>query len=109
MRRNKIADQVAQLRKQGYKVKIEHFRLTKLGMMPVRKLREMNEALTRQQTERVAVMPNGGKVRAEITKPDQTVIVGESECSLLDNFNTTTGTCIALGRAVAALAIPPGS
>jgi hypothetical protein len=71
---------IKQLRQQGYKVKVLHFR----------HLRNTNEFEAR-----------GGSATIELTTPDKTkTVIGKSVCSIEDNYNRKVGANIALGRAL---------
>ena len=58
---------VEQLRQSGYKVRVHHTRLRDLVTGDI--------------------SPRGGSTRVEITSPEGETFVGESQCSLKDNFN----------------------
>lgn len=70
-------DEVERLRKDGYKVRVKHYRLMNLDGIKAR----------------------GGKTVVEVTAPDGTNFVGMSRCSRNENFNKRLGVRIALGRA----------
>jgi hypothetical protein len=70
---------IQQLRKEGYKVRVMHGRITgKSG----------------------AISPRGGTTVIELTTPQGTTVIAKAECSYKDNFNRRVGNQIALGRAI---------
>ena len=74
------------LRKQGYKVKVMHFRNRKI-IQRISGPEEVIDAL-------------GGRTLIQLTNPEKTITVcGEAICSLEDGFNHRIGNQIALGRA----------
>lgn len=77
---------VEQLRKQGYKVRVKHFR------------RHHFEIKVGGQKQ--VVDPRGGRTVVEITSPSGLNAVGESFCCPIDNFDRKLGLKIALGRAI---------
>lgn len=82
---------VAELRKQGYTVKVSHKRNTQL------KSGASRSAPTPHDFE---VSPRGGITKVEIVAPDQRLFIGEARCSDLDNYNKSIGRNIAIGRAL---------
>ena len=68
---------IEQLRKNGYKVRVKHFR------------RHSPSPETK-----------GGKTVVEVRTPDGKEIKGEAICSPEDNYNKKIGVRIALGRAL---------
>ena len=71
---------IKQLRQQGYKVRVLHFRY----------LRDAESFEAR-----------GGTTCIELTTPDKAqTVVGKSVCSTEDNFDKKIGNAIALGRAL---------
>ena len=71
---------IKQLRQQGYKVKVLHFR----------HLQTLTDFHAR-----------GGSTTIELTTPDKTkMVIGKSVCSLGDNYNRKVGATIAIGRAL---------
>lgn len=79
---------VAELRKQGYKVKVIH----------ERKLIHHSAIAG----EKVEVCPTGGRTIVHVTPPihDDMIISGVAECSKNDAYNRKLGVKIALGRAL---------
>ena len=78
---------IKDLRQKGYKVRVIHTRLHKT----VQKI--MGEALE--------ISARGGSTIIEVTTPDKKRnVIGESVCSVEDNFNRKVGNAIALGRAL---------
>lgn len=70
---------VEQLRRNGYKVRVKHFR------------RENSDGINSR----------GGKTVVEVTTPCGSTLVGMSRCNRKENFNKRLGVRIALGRAFA--------
>lgn len=68
---------VEELRKDGYKVRVKHFR----------------------RTNSEGINSRGGKTVVEVTTPEGVTLVGISRCSRKENFNKRLGVRIALGRA----------
>lgn len=82
---------IHQLRKQGYKVRVHHQRET----LDVLTLTGINKFLSAR----------GGSTTIELTTPDGKTAIGESRCSLQDNFCRRTGSKLALERAFQKLEI----
>jgi hypothetical protein len=76
---------IHQLRKEGYKVKVYHYRDT-IDVMTFSGIQKFLNA-------------RGGSTRIEITTPEGKTLVGESKCSKKENFCRRTGNQIAIGRA----------
>lgn len=87
---------VANLRKQGFKVRVNHFRNI------------VSDSTKEVETEVPAhmilpddeILPHGGKTEVLITTPDGKDMVGESMCHENDHFNKKLGVTIAIGRAM---------
>ena len=77
---------IHQLRKQGYKIRVIHFRLP--GPQPIQKLRE----------SKTPPESKGGITRIELTTPDGKDYQAEAKCSKQDSFNRRIGNQICLGR-----------
>lgn len=73
----KSFDDVERLRKDGYKVRVKHYR----------------------RVNSDGVISRGGKTLVEVTTPEGLNLVGMSRCSRKENFNKRLGVRIALGRA----------
>lgn len=80
---------IAQLRREGYKVRVLHNR-------PIQYIQKIDGGVK-------VFSPKGGKTIIEITTPDGRDVVGESMCSNKDSWNRKFGNQIALGRAIAKL------
>lgn len=74
-------NEVENLRKGGYKVRVMHHRLTNLEGIKAR----------------------GGRTVVEVTTPEGITLVGMARCSRNENFNKRLGVRIALGRAFASV------
>ena len=86
---------VHELRKQGYKVRIKHFR----------KYYNIKDQKTRGEYERdtiykysAYVLAKGGETRVELTSPNGQEFVGIAKCSKKENYNRRKGVTIAFGR-----------
>lgn len=82
---------VEQLRKEGYKIRVEHFRPCKYSGDLVRYSRRVKD---------IDVQPNGGETTVTVTTPDGRDYVGGSKCHYNDVFNYGRAVTIALGRAL---------
>lgn len=92
-------NQIEALKKQGYKIKITHYRYTTDGRMrPRRRIDEINKS--KYAHIPLVIEPCGGTVEAEVETSEGIRVVGRSYCSLLDNFNRKIGTKMAFGRAM---------
>jgi len=85
---------IKQLRREGWKVKVNHYRFVKEKesniMWAPYKVRELG----------LTFDPRGGSTIIEIESPDGRTSHGASLCSRNDNFNRRIGVRIALGRAL---------
>lgn len=110
MKTNPTAKKMTELRAQGHKIKVTHFRVTDRGIMTTREIDEekaldkanrdapMSEKQLMQNLP--VISPCGGRVTVEIETPEGLNIHALSECSMLDNFKRKIGTAIAFGRAL---------
>lgn len=81
---------VENLRKAGFKVRVSHSRYhVYTGDLHYRKFFETNPYL---------ISPKGGTTTVEITSKDNKNYIGKSKCSKKDSFNRKLGLNIALGR-----------
>lgn len=96
-----------ELRKQNYKIKVTHFRVTQHGIFSRREIDETNDASalasqTLKPTDPTpifhAISPCGGRVEVEI-EYDGLHSQGVSVTSRKDNFKRKIGTAMAYGRA----------
>lgn len=88
---------VAELRKQGYKIQVHHWRYDtwdKGAMYPSCMYRETHEH----------PVEKGGLTEITVTTPTGETGFGVAECSRKDRFNRKIGVAIALGRAMKNLA-----
>lgn len=76
---------VHELRQDGCKVRVRHYRTSKL----------INE-----HHSKVKANEKGGRTTVDVTFPDGTEVSGEALCSDQDNYNKKLGVRIALGRAL---------
>lgn len=81
---------VEQLRKDGYKVRVEHFRPDANTGKPVRYSRRIKDK---------DVAPTGGFTNVTITSPDGKDFEGSSYCHNNDVFNYGLAVTISIGRA----------
>lgn len=98
---------VESLRKQGYKVRVTHYRQYYLtGFNPLELCTvDYCDYLSRKEAEEEGlkhsqVLSNGGFTFVEITCPDQTQLVGKVNFSPAKQFNRKLALRIALGRAL---------
>lgn len=77
---------VEELRKSGYKVRVKHFRREKT-------MQKMDGGVVQTPSER------GGHTIVQVRTPDGEELEGVAVCSTKDNFNKRIGVRIALGRA----------
>ncbi len=82
---------IAQLRRNGYKVRVHHIR-PKIKIQKIGGVSEENN-------------PKGGHTMIEITTPEGKSAVAYSICSKHDSWNRKLGNQIALGRALSQLAV----
>jgi hypothetical protein len=80
---------IAQLRREGYKVRVLHSR-------PIVYQQKIDGSVK-------VFSPTGGKTTIQITTPEGRDVVGEATCSDKDSWNRKFGNQIALGRALAKL------
>lgn len=73
---------IHELRKNGYKVRVIHGRITGSNGQ---------------------ISPRGGTTVIELTNPKGKTVIAKAECSKKDNWNRKVGNQIALGRAFEAL------
>src|SRR6185436_18789161 len=90
---------VHQLRKDGYKLRINHSRFVSVshGCYPIFEIRKIKEQFP---SIKPVFNPRGGSTEILLTTPDQKQYRGVSNCSLSDNFNYKIGVKVALGRLV---------
>jgi len=83
---------IKQLRREGWKVKVNHYRNVEENrlMWKPYKIRELG----------LTFAPHGGSTMIELEAPDGRRGNGTSLCSRCDNFNRRVGVLIALGRAL---------
>lgn len=88
---------VENLRKNGYKVRVKHYRIVASELTPFPKLgyRRKNEI---QDTD--ILFPYGGYTEVDVRTPEGVELHGKAECSVEDNFCYKLGTKIALSRAL---------
>jgi hypothetical protein len=80
---------IAQLRRNGYKVRVLHSR-------PKLSIQKIGGVMTEYN-------PKGGTTIIEVTSPDGRNAIGASQCSEKESWNRKMGNQIALGRAMAQL------
>ena len=103
----KAHEKIKELEAQGYRVEVEHERWTNAFAEDVRAVREERDSLSFKFGDDKSISPTGGATYVEIhldqdgEYPARCVAVGQSECSVYDNFNKKLGIQIALGRAIA--------
>ena len=86
---------IKQLRQQGYKVRVLHFR--HLATNYNIKITSSKDIKTSYTTK----LSKGGSTTIELTTPDKSrTVIGKSVCSLGESFNRKLGNNIALGRAL---------
>jgi hypothetical protein len=83
---------IEQLRGEGYKIRVIHFRVLGADLIPERELREQNRLCE--------VTNSGGKTIAQVTSPDGRESEGEATVNYKDYFNRKIGAKVALGRAL---------
>lgn len=92
-------NQMEALRKQGYKIKVTHYRYTTSGRLLARhRIDELNESILAHIP--LVIEPCGGRVSVEIETPAGLQATGHSYCSRRDNFKRKIGTAMAFGRAM---------
>lgn len=95
---------VEQLRKNGYKVRVSHYRWLDMGSY-----QGINGAalMSRREAEADNITWNpdvkGGETIVEVTSPEGLTVRAIAECSEKDTFNRKMGLRIALGRALISL------
>ena len=82
MRPKQAVQKVKELRQNGYRIFVNHHRLTRPDN---------------------TVIPQGGSTIVKILKGEEILSKGECRCSLNDNFNKKIGLSIALGRSLQSL------
>jgi hypothetical protein len=93
---------VANLRKNGFKVKVQHQRFTS-GLSIDGKTRYLEGMQLRPEYElrqmKLSFEPKGGFTKVSVTRlADKAEFIGESRCSESDTYNRKLGVSIALGR-----------
>lgn len=88
---------VAELRRQGCKVRINHYRRYNKhdGLANKWLAEQLNLGHEFKQ-----MLPTGGLTRVEIDGLTQNTLVGEAVCSNADNYDKKLGIKIAIGRAL---------
>lgn len=86
---------VQQLREQGHKVRVVHYRYTAEGpdefeLIPQRVAKE----------RRIPISTHGGQTEVYITTPSNQQLVGVARCNMADQFNRKIALKIAIGRAL---------
>jgi len=84
---------VQQLREQGNKVRVIHYRYptdTAFDLIPQRVAKE----------RKIPLSPHGGHTEVYITTPDQEQFSGIARCNPQDQFNRKIALKIAIGRAL---------
>ena len=85
---------VQQLREQGHKVRVIHYRYSDLsvpfGLIPQREAKERN----------IPIRTHGGVTEVYITTPSKEQFFGVARCNPQDQFNRKIALKIAIGRAL---------
>lgn len=85
---------VAQLRQEGWKVRVTHYRYSKFD----------NKLYRQDQFEKyarsISMAERGGRTEISLTSPSGVSATGVAECSKKDNYNKKLGVRIALNRAL---------
>ena len=93
---------VASLRKNGFKVKVQHQRFTN-GISLDGKTLHLDEIKLRPEYElrqmKLSFEPKGGQTTVFVTRlSDKAEFIGEARCSSADSYNRKFGVLKALGR-----------
>lgn len=95
---------VESLRKNGYKVRVQHFRPIYSKLDEDEAARKYDGGLipySRKSRVKPPIYSKGGKTIVEITSPEGVEMKGEAICSDKDVFSYKLGVKVALGRALA--------
>lgn len=85
---------MAELRKEGYRIRVRHFRKTQHGVVAKKEIRE--------KPGYYVVDPRGGRVEVEMTTSTGVQVKSKAECSEQDNYVRRIGTAMAFGLALKA-------
>lgn len=111
MSKKRAGERIAELREQGYTVKVKQLRQACVGFSPFGLFRMDEIRDRRQQDSRLSVHPRGGQTEVAIITPNGLVVTGEARCRQDDYtkggkwregdiFNKNIGLTIALNRAL---------
>ena len=86
---------IVELKKQGNRVKVYHYRLFKNKRTNILILKQFFQGNRDEE-----MLHYGGQTEIELFMPDGKIHKGVAECSLKDNFNRKIGIQTALGRII---------
>lgn len=92
---------VQELRKNGWKIRIAHLRITE-GYKGYVSRRDFEDGVPYPDCKSWAgaVSPRGGKTLVTVTSPEGQTVEISAQCNEKDNYNRRRGVQIALGRAL---------